>query len=407
MIATLPPVEDAIAKNDRDGLGKLLAAPWAAMKAQGIPLISFWQAPATSFYRVHAPKTFGDDASARRTTVVESIKAGRPIVGVEPGREALSIFGMTPVMHDGKTLANVDIGVAFGKEFVDRAKKRFGIDLAVHSFDGQSFKRLSSTFGDTVVATQDELKSVMDGAAVLRDAVLDGHEVELYLGQIKNYAGEPVAVLEIIKDTSDYAAAAATAQRNLILGVVAILAAAILLAFLLGRGLSRPLTAITAVMNRLSSGDTNVTIPGSERRDELGTMAKAGRRVPPQHDRDLFAARGAGGRQGEGGRPTSRCCNDRWPTASKPTSRAWSPPSRDRRATCSALPARSRRASTAPPNGPRLQPPRRRRRRPASMQLQRQRRNSLLRSPRSAARSTIPAGSPTMPWRRLRRPPRW
>ncbi|MDW4682424.1 HAMP domain-containing protein, partial [Escherichia coli] len=31
----------------------------------------------------------------------------------------------------------------------------------------------------------------------------------------------------------------------------------------------------TAVMNRLSSGDTSVTIPGSERRDELGTMAKA------------------------------------------------------------------------------------------------------------------------------------
>ncbi len=220
-------------------------------------------------------KMFGDDASTRRTTVVESIKAGKPIVGVEPGREALSIFGMTPVMHDGKTLANVDIGAAFGKEFVDRAKKRFGIDLAVHSFDGQSFKRLSSTFGDSVVATPDELKSVMNGAAVLRDAALDGHAVELYLGQIKNYAGEPVAVLEIIKDTSDYAAAAASAQRNLILGVVAILVAAILLAFLLGRGLSRPLIAITAVMNRLSSGDTGVTIPGSERRDELGTMAKA------------------------------------------------------------------------------------------------------------------------------------
>ena len=112
----------------------LLAAPWAAIKAQGIPLISFWQAPATSFYRVHNPKIFGDDASTRRITVVESIKAGKPIVGVEPAREALSIFGMTPVMHDGKTLGNVDIGVAFGKEFVDRAKKRFGIDLAGAGF---------------------------------------------------------------------------------------------------------------------------------------------------------------------------------------------------------------------------------------------------------------------------------
>ena len=81
-------------------------------------------------YRVHAPKVFGDDISARRSTVVEAIKTGKQIVGVEPGREALSIFGMTPIMRDGKTLANVDVGAAFGKEFVDRAKKRFGIDLA-------------------------------------------------------------------------------------------------------------------------------------------------------------------------------------------------------------------------------------------------------------------------------------
>ena len=44
---------------------------------------------------------------------------------------------------------------------------------------------------------------------------------------------------------------------------------------LLGRGLSRPLAAITAVMNRLSGGEIDVTIPGSERRDELGTMASA------------------------------------------------------------------------------------------------------------------------------------
>src|SRR4029077_20410831 len=91
--------------------------------------------------------------------------------------------------------------------------------------------------------------------------------------QIKNYAGQPVGLLEIVKDTTEYEAAAASAQRNLILGTAAILFGTILLAFLLGRGLSRPLTAITAVMNRLSSGDTEVAIPGSERRDELGTQA--------------------------------------------------------------------------------------------------------------------------------------
>jgi methyl-accepting chemotaxis protein len=275
VIAALPPVIDGIAKGDRDGLMTLLSGPMKALTAQGFPFINLTLPPATIFLRIHDPKAFGDDVSARRITIVESNKTGKPIVGVEAGRDTLVTFAMTPIMHDGKGLAVADVGAAFGKEFVDRAKKRFGVDLAVHWFDGKTFKKLSSTFGDVVVATPEELKSVFDGAALHRDADFGGHPAALYLGQIKNFAGQPIAVIEVIKDTTEYEAAATRAQRDLLLGTVAILAGAILLAFLLGRGLSRPLAAITAVMNRLSSGDTDVAIPGGDRNDELGTMAVA------------------------------------------------------------------------------------------------------------------------------------
>src|ERR1700691_271976 len=275
VVATLPPVAEAVAKGDRDALAALLQGPMAALKLQGIPLISFHTPPATAFYRAHDPKTFGEDISARRTTVVESNKTGKPIVGVEAGRDSLSIFAMTPLMRDGKSMAVADIGVSFGKQFVDSAKQRFGVDLAVHRFDGKAFTRISSTMGDSSEVTQDELKSVFDGSTLRRDATLNGHPAALYLGQIKNYAGQPIAVIELVKDTTEYEAASASSQRNLIIGAPAFLAAAALLAFLLGRGMSRPLTAITDVMNRLSSGDTDVTIPGGDRKDELGSMAGA------------------------------------------------------------------------------------------------------------------------------------
>ena len=274
-IAALPPVAEAIVKGDRDGLMALLDGPMKALKAQGIPFMNLTLPPATIFLRIHDPKAFGDDISARRFTVVESNKTGKPIVGVEAGRDTLLTFAMTPIIRDGKSIAVADVGAAFGKAFVDRAKQRFGVDLAVHWFDGKAFQKLSSTFGDAVVATPDELKNVFNGAALRREATLNDRASALYLGQIKNYAGQPIAVIEVIKDTTEYEAAASSAQRNLILGTMAILAGAILLAFLLGRGLSRPLAAITAVMNRLSSGDTEVTIPGGDRKDELGTMAIA------------------------------------------------------------------------------------------------------------------------------------
>ncbi len=152
LVAALPPVADAIARGDRDGLASLLGGAMPALKAQGIPLITFWTPPALSFYRVHEPKIFGDDAAKRRTTVVEANQTGRQIVGVEASRVSLGIFGMTPIQRDGKSLASVDVGAAFGDEFVKRAKQRFGIDLAVHWYDGTEFKRLSSTLGNETIA---------------------------------------------------------------------------------------------------------------------------------------------------------------------------------------------------------------------------------------------------------------
>jgi len=275
VIAALPPVADAIARNDRDALATLLDGAMKALTAQGIPLVTFQIPPALVVYRVHSPKVFGDDISGRRKTVLEAFKTGKPVVGVETGRESLGIFGITPILRDGKAVATADIGASFGKEFVDRAKKRFGVDLAVHWFDGKEIKKLSSTFGDAVVATAEELKSVFQDGALHREATFAGHPAALYVGQVKNYAGEPIAVIELIKDTREYQLAAANSQRNLILGTLGILASAALLAFLLGRGMSRPITAITTVMNRLCSGEIDVAIPGGDRKDELGTMAMA------------------------------------------------------------------------------------------------------------------------------------
>jgi methyl-accepting chemotaxis protein len=275
VVAALPPVADAIGRGDRDALVALLGDAHAALKAQGMPRMMAALPPATVFLRIQDPKTYGDDASGRRTTIVTSGKTGKPIVGVEMGPEALAIYGMTPIMRDGKSIAVIDVGVNFGKEFASRIKERYDVDIAVHSFNGSGFKKLISTFGEEAIATPEELKSAIDGAALHHDASLGGHPAALYVGQIRNYAGQPVAVIELLKDTTQYEAAAASSQRNLILGTVAILAAAVLVALFVGRGISRPLTAITAVMNRLSGGDTDVVIPGGDRKDELGTMAQA------------------------------------------------------------------------------------------------------------------------------------
>jgi methyl-accepting chemotaxis protein len=116
------------------------------------------------------PGTHGDDISARRPTVVLANQTGNSLVGVEMGPDALATYAATPVMRDGKSLAVIDVGVAFGKEFVDRVRQRFDVDLAVHSFDGTAFKTVVSTLGEGGIATPDELRTAFNGTELRRDA---------------------------------------------------------------------------------------------------------------------------------------------------------------------------------------------------------------------------------------------
>lgn len=55
------------------------------------------------------------------------------------------------------------------------------------------------------------------------------------------------------------------AATSLVVGIIS--------AWVIGRGISRPVLAITAAMKALAGGDKAVAIPGVERRDEMGAMA--------------------------------------------------------------------------------------------------------------------------------------
>jgi methyl-accepting chemotaxis protein len=60
-----------------------------------------------------------------------------------------------------------------------------------------------------------------------------------------------------------------------IIGLIVLMVSAVGAAFLLYRGLGRPIVQMTDTMARLASGDTGVQVPGRDRRDEIGAMAGA------------------------------------------------------------------------------------------------------------------------------------
>ncbi len=81
--------------------------------------------------------------------------------------------------------------------------------------------------------------------------------------------------LVVQQDEVEAFAALHEAQRQTLVLLVVSVVGIGLLAFLLARGLTKPLRALTAVADEYSRGALDVAIPGSERSDEIGALAHA------------------------------------------------------------------------------------------------------------------------------------
>ncbi|MCK5931938.1 MAG: HAMP domain-containing protein [Fulvimarina manganoxydans] len=82
---------------------------------------------------------------------------------------------------------------------------------------------------------------------------------------------------------------------GLLVGLLALLAG-----WLAARGIANPIRRMTDVMSRLASGDTSVTVPGADRRDEIGEMAKAVETFKTQGiERERLSAEAETARQNE------------------------------------------------------------------------------------------------------------
>ena len=106
---------------------------------------------------------------------------------------------------------------------------------------------------------------------------LVSHTLET-LGPTVNARVEQLKASSIRNQDSLGAEATANMDNASTMTVGAALAATLLgllSALLIGRGLSRPIVSMTAAMTRLAGGDRTVDVPGLDRGDEIGGMAKS------------------------------------------------------------------------------------------------------------------------------------
>ena len=274
-LAAMPPVIDALARQDRPAMLALLGASQAAVQAGGARL-NVHAAPAVNFLRVWRPEQNGDDISGRRRTVTEAVRTGQTQVGLERGLRDISIFGVAPIRGADGVIGVVDVALNLTPAVLQRIRDAIDTNVAVLRATDQGFEPIGSTLAAAAngLATPEARAAAMRGERMRTPGEANDHHYEVLTFPLRDVAGQAIGVVELAIDSQAAGVARAEVLRFVLITAAALLVIAILLGLLVARSIARPVTALTARMQTLADGDLDATVPGRERADEIGAMAR-------------------------------------------------------------------------------------------------------------------------------------
>jgi methyl-accepting chemotaxis protein len=282
MIADLPHARTLFAAQDRAGLLAEYSKMFADQKEKfGVDQAQFHTASLTSFLRLHAPESFGDDLTKARPLVVAANRDQTPQKGFAIGRGGPAIFGIVPMFDpQNKPIGSFEFGIAFA-DMLNNAKNAYNVEMAVfideaalHEFaqgvnpgiySDQNrvgrFIRFHSTNNTLLQAlVLDRDLNIRESTHYKREAA--GVPYGTVMMPLQNGAGE---VMGVVVAAGDFSTSRASRSRAIIWQILLALFAIVLLAgvtLVTIRGtLLRPLDSITACFARLSSGDRSCEIP--------------------------------------------------------------------------------------------------------------------------------------------------
>ncbi|TGX55199.1 methyl-accepting chemotaxis protein [Sphingomonas gei] len=167
----------------------------------------------------------------------------------------------------------------FFKTYTENGEKFF---KTVDEFKEYSTSKEQHDRADRLIVNVKTLREKLDNIIRLaRNPATRGEAGELsgvkMLGEIRPLIKEIADTQEerVEEKIAHEDAAVASATWAIWIGGAFAVALAILLGWLLSRGIAAPVAQMTGVMNKLASGDNAVDIPGTTRGDEIGAMAKA------------------------------------------------------------------------------------------------------------------------------------
>ncbi len=260
LIASQPQIQEAFANGDRDRLYSMVKNAFTDLNAKyGIRQFQFHTPPAISFLRVHKPGKFDDDLSAFRHTITAVNESRQPLQGIEKGVAGLGIRGVAPIFYQGQHIGSVEFGLSLGAELLQLFKERNGIDVAMYVPSENGFRKYASTWEADMLTSPEQMHTAMQGDARVSAVDYQGKPIAAYLVPVSDYAGNPVAVVELAMDRSAYLKQAAGARNNLLAAAAAAFLLGLVLFYFVSTSIVAPLRRAVLRMDDIASGGGDLT----------------------------------------------------------------------------------------------------------------------------------------------------
>lgn len=278
IVAKNPDVAEAFARRDRARLTELLLPAYQGLHDMfGVRQFHFHVPPATSFLRLHALNQYGEEMQSYRHIINKAREMGTAVGGLERGVFGFGIRGVVPVFHQDKQVGTVEFGLSFEEPLLQEYKKSYGTDLTLYlpgEPNDKGPRVYASTLKTAALSTGLFDKAFNAGQLVLHTARLDGRDMAVIAGPVRDFSSKIVAVVEISADRSPTMALLKRYGTIAIIIGCAGLALSISFVWFISVVFTRRIQEVVQAADEIAAGhrDTRISIKSG---DELGTMARA------------------------------------------------------------------------------------------------------------------------------------
>ena len=281
-------VQGAFSNQDRQSLLQIAQLYWQPLsRSYLLTQFHFHLPPATSFLRVHQPDQYGDSL-ANRPMVVEALSSQKPIAGLERGTTGVSIRGIAPVFYLNRFIGTVEIGIDVSDQLLhdlNISAQDIPYNARILAIDPARLDAGDASFLTLLAASaqyQPDISPavyravVQNGTPLSTDARVNGRRYYAYLVPLKDYAGDVIAIAEILVDhTALLVPLRRSLLSDILLRAVLLVVVGLLVWLMLKAHIVRPLRKLATAMEAIAGGDLQHHLDIGPRRDELGVIGQA------------------------------------------------------------------------------------------------------------------------------------